>query len=491
MFLASRRSFLFGSAAALASVSMSAVHAADSTTSLLAVTAQHPDVAAAIRLYESWVDEQMAYRQLPGIAIGIVQDQNLIWSRGFGYADVAARKPVTPKTAFRMASNSKMFTALAVMQLRDAGKLRLDDPVSKYLPWFKPKPAAEDDPPITIEHLITHASGLPREAADAYWVTFKFPNKKFIEDTIAGQSAVFSPNERWKYSNLALGLAGLVVEVVSSEKFNDYQTKHILGPLGMKDTSFDVETAGLAKGYGRRMPDGSRQLMPWTDTRDLAAATGLTSTVEDMAKFVSLQFRKGPAGGSQILKSTTLREMHRVRFMQPTWTSGQGLGFAVNRRDGKLYVGHGGSLAGYKTTTSFNIENKLGVIVLTNGDDARPDQFAERAFDIIGAAVIKAAKAPEKPKEWDVSWSRYAGLYRSLWGDTQVVEMNRELVLITPTSENPTEGMQKLVPQGNGVFKLEGPSGGAAVGELVTFQEQGGKVVQMRVGNMTQDRVGS
>jgi CubicO group peptidase (beta-lactamase class C family) len=257
----------------------------------------------------------------------------------------------------------------------------------------------------------------------------------------------------------------------------------------MKDTSFDVETASLAKGYGRRMPDGSRQLMPWTDTKDLAAATGLTSTVEDMAKFVSLQFRKGPAGGSQILKSTTLREMHRVRFMQPTWTSGQGLGFAVNRRDGKLYVGHGGSLAGYKTTTSFNIENKLGVIVLTNGDDARPDQFAERAFDIIGAAVIKAAKPAEKPKEWDASWSRYAGLYRSLWGDTQVVEMNRELVLITPTSENPTEGMQKLVPQGNGVFKLEGPSGGAAVGELVTFREEGGKVVQMRVGNMTQDRV--
>ena len=133
-----------------------------------------PDVQGAQRLFAAWLEGQMLYRHLPGVAVGVVADQELVWAAGFGFADIAARWPMTPQTKFRMASHSKLFTATAVMQLREQGKLRLDDPVSKYLPWFRVQPADPDDPPITIEELLTHSSGLPREAG-SHWTTFDFP----------------------------------------------------------------------------------------------------------------------------------------------------------------------------------------------------------------------------------------------------------------------------------------------------------------------------
>ena len=120
--------------------------------------ANDPDVLGAERLFSAWMNGQIAYRGLPGIAVGVVSDQELVWSAGFGYANVAEKLPMLPTTKFRMASHSKMFAAIAIMQLREQGKLRLDDPVSNYLPWFKAKPAGDDDGPITIEQLLSHSS---------------------------------------------------------------------------------------------------------------------------------------------------------------------------------------------------------------------------------------------------------------------------------------------------------------------------------------------
>ena len=99
------------------------------------------DVQGAVRLFSAWVEGQIAYRGLPGVAVGVVADQDLVWASGYGYADTKAKRPMTAATKFRMASHSKLFTATAIMQLREQGKVRLDDPVSKYLPWFQVKPA--------------------------------------------------------------------------------------------------------------------------------------------------------------------------------------------------------------------------------------------------------------------------------------------------------------------------------------------------------------
>ena len=136
--------------------------------------ASDPDVLGAERLFSAWMEGQIAYRGLPGIAVGVVSDQELVWATGFGFANLEAKTPMTPATKFRMASHSKLFTAIAIMQLREQGKLRLDDPVEKYLPWFKAKPAGDDDGQITVEQLLSHSSGMQREAGD-HWTSYEFP----------------------------------------------------------------------------------------------------------------------------------------------------------------------------------------------------------------------------------------------------------------------------------------------------------------------------
>ena len=139
-----------------------------------------PDVKGAERLFTSWIRGQLAYRNLPGLAVGVVSDQQLVWAQGFGFADVDKKTPMTPATKFRMASHSKLFTATAIMQLRDAGKVHLDDAVSAYLPWFHISPADADDPAITIEELLTHSAGLPREAGP-HWSELSFPDAEGVQ----------------------------------------------------------------------------------------------------------------------------------------------------------------------------------------------------------------------------------------------------------------------------------------------------------------------
>ena len=445
------------------------------------------DVLGAQRLFSAWLEGQIAYRGLPGIVVGVVADQELVWAAGFGFADTKARAPMTPATKFRMASHSKLFTATAVMQLREQGKLGLDDPVSKHLPWFRVKSAGADDPPPTIEELLTHSSGLPREAGP-HWTTYEFPTVEEFKKLMPDRQAAFAPEVRFKYSNLAYTLAGMIVETVSGDPWADYVTKHIFQPLGMTESSVDRNVPGLAVGYGRRMPDGSRAVMPFIDARSMGAATGITSTVGDMAKFVSAQFRTGPRGGDRILGTGSLREMHRVRMLENNWTQGNAIGFAVRRVRDKTYVGHGGGYPGYTTQTLIQLDDKVGVIVLTNTNDSNPSDIATQLMNTVGVAVAKAtAKAPAVVA-WDPAWARFAGPYRSRGGDTHVVLLNQRLVLVSPTAAN-LDNPVRLEPLGNGVFRFTAPGGGGPVGETVRFVEEGGRVVRMYVGDSYVDRV--
>ncbi|MBT8488347.1 MAG: beta-lactamase family protein, partial [Gemmatimonadetes bacterium] len=257
-----------------------------------------PEVQAQIALFSAWMEGQIEIRGLPGAAVGVVAGDDLVWARGFGHADIESDRAMEADTRFRMASHSKLFTATAIMQLREEGKLRLDDPVVEYLPWFEHEKASLDDPPITIEHLLTHSSGLPREAG-SHWTDFEFPTADEVRALMPYRQAPFSPEVRWKYSNLAYTIAGMVVEEVSGMSWADYLQANIFDPLGMTASSVDVPDPQLATPYGSRMPDGSRMIYPFVDARGMAAATGLTSTVEDMARFVSAQFREGPRGGNR------------------------------------------------------------------------------------------------------------------------------------------------------------------------------------------------
>jgi CubicO group peptidase (beta-lactamase class C family) len=449
--------------------------------------ADDPDVKAQIGLFSAWLEGQVAIRQLPGAVVGVVSDQDLIWAKGFGRADVDSGRPMELDTRFRMASHSKLFTATAIMQLREQGKVRLDDPVAEYLPWFRFRQAAADDPPVTIEHLLTHSSGLPREAGP-HWSDLDFPTEDELKELMSQRLAAFSPEVRWKYSNLAYTLAGMVVERVSGMSWADYLQKNIFDPLGMTASSVDREDPKLATGYGRRMPDGSREVFPFVDARGMAAATGLTSTVSDMAKFVSAQFRSGERGGDRILSTASLREMHRARMLESTWTRGQGIGFSVQRNDDQLYVGHGGGYPGYTTNTLIQLDSKVGVIVLTNTNDSNPAQIAQQLMTTVGKAVAEATKRKPEAVAWDPGWARFAGVYRSWGGETRVLVMNQRLVMMDPWASS-IEDPIELEPIGDGTFRMLAPTGGGPVGEVVRFVEENGEVVRMITGDSYSDRL--
>src|SRR3989442_8254857 len=202
-----------------------------------------------------------------------------MWAKGFGYSDVDKKTPATPSTIYRMASVTKLLTATAMMQLRDHGQLGLDDPVAKYLPWFQIRNRYPDALPITIRHLLTHTSGLPRDAAFPYWMDNNFPTREQIMETLPNQEATFAPETKWKYSNLALSLAGEIVSVVSGEPYEHYVHTHILQPLGMQSSSIvlpEEHKSRLAVGYGRRIPDGNREVRPFMDCKGIAPAANLS-----------------------------------------------------------------------------------------------------------------------------------------------------------------------------------------------------------------------
>jgi CubicO group peptidase (beta-lactamase class C family) len=449
--------------------------------------AADPEVRAQIDLFSAWIEGQIEIRGLPGVVVGVVSGDDLVWAEGFGHADVEAGRPMETDTRFRMASHSKLFTATSIMQLREQGKVHLDDPVVDYLPWFTFEEAAPDDPPVTIEHLLTHSSGLPREAG-SHWTDFDFPTAEEVRDLMADRQAPFSPEVRWKYSNLAYTIAGMIVEEVSGMSWAAYLQQNIFDPLGMSSSSVDEPDGKMATGYGSRMPDGSRQVFPFVDARGMAAATGLTSTVEDMARFVSAQFRTGARGGAQLLSTASLREMHRVRMLESTWTSGQGIGFSVRRVDGKLYVGHGGGYPGYTTNTTIQLDSNVGVIVLTNTNDSNPSQIAQQLMGTVGAAVGTATEVEPEVVAWDPAWERFAGVYRSLWGPTRVLVMNERLVTMNPWATSIGDPTQ-LEPIGDGTFRMVAPTGGGPVGEIVRFVEENGEVVRMITGDSYSVRV--
>jgi len=455
-----------------------------------AALSSDPEVKGAERLFASWITGQIAYRNLPGVAVGVISDQQLVWAQGFGFADVGAKIPMTPATKFRMASHSKLFTATALMQLRDAGKIHLDDPVASYLPWFQIHPAQAGDPAITIEELLTHSAGLPREAGP-HWSELSFPDAEGVQQFVKNSEAAFSPEIRWKYSNLGFTIAGMIVEKISGESWAAYIQEHIFNPLGMTSSSVDRPVEGLATGYAERMPDGSRAKMPFVDARAMAAATGITSNIDDMAKFVSFQFSQGTVGANQVLTPGALRLMHRVRMLENDWKSGNAIGFAVSREGDKIYVGHGGSYFGYKTHTLMQMEPKVGVIVLTNADDSNPRDLAVHLMQSVGEAVAKASHVTPPLLTWDSSWSRFAGKYRSrIGGEVEVIELNQRLVVIDPSGPFP-EHPSSLEPLGNGQFRLQALSGGAPIGEIVRFTEKNGKVTRMYIGSSYSDRVSS
>jgi CubicO group peptidase (beta-lactamase class C family) len=478
--------------------------AADPPTS--AQAAADKDVADALGLLEAWVEAQRAYLDIPGISMAVVHGDQVIWSKGFGLANREAKLAAAPDTLYSICSISKLFTSLGVLQLRDQGKLTLDEPIATYLPWFDLQQKYAESPAITLRGILTHSSGLPRETAQPYWTgpDFAFPTRDAVIAGLRSQETLYPADTYFQYSNLGLTLAGEVVAAVSKEPYSDHQVKNVLQPLGMKDTTPWLPEAEhgkrLAMGYGRRKREGEREPLKFFQTDAIAPAAGYASTALDLARFAGWQLRLLEKGGKDVIAASTLREMQHVHWMDPDWKTSWGLGFAVWRYADNTMVGHGGSCPGYRTEVAIAPAKNFGVAFLSNAIDAPTRLFTQGAYDLVGPAVEKIeqrakAAAEKTPAEGAVTStaavatpptfdaSRYAGIYESSWAEAVIVPWEGGLAILGLPNETPRKGLEKFRHVNGDTFRRVREDG--ELGETLVFElDSDGKVVRaVRHGN--------
>lgn len=441
-----------------------------------------PDFSEAVRLIDTWLDAQHDYDHLPGISAAVVIDQEILWSKSFGMADLEKKESASPETIYSICSISKLFTSIAIMQLRDAGKLAVEDRVMDVLPWFNLQQPWEDSGPITIRSLLTHSSGLPREADYPYWTgpDFPFPSPEQVKAKLGSQKSLYPASTYFQYSNLGLSLLGEIVAEVSGMPYEQYIEEFILKPLRLTDTRTNLPQSlwrgKLATGYSALKRDGTRDMLLLFQAEGIAAAAGFSSTVLDLARFASWQFRLLEKGGTEILKASTLREMHRVHWMDPDWKTAWGLGFSVYEEDGKTMVGHGGSCPGYRSTLEIDPSKKQAFIVMINAQGVNPGKYANGMREILKKAA--SPKKEETAKEIDLE--AYTGYYSAQpwWGETAVLPWQGKLAVLGLPSENPAQSLTLLKHiEGDTFRRLRKDE---TLGEEVIFErDDSGQVVRM------------
>lgn len=441
------------------------------------------DLTDAYRLIEVWLDAQRDYDRLPGLSASVVVDQDLAWSQAFGLANPAEGVAARPDTIYSICSISKVFTAVAIMQLRDAGKLRLDDRIEDLLPDYDLAQQFDDSGPITIRSLLTHSSGLPRESDIPYWTgpDFPFPSREEILAKLGEQKTLYPASTYYQYSNLGLGLLGEVIRAVAGVPYEEYVEMNILQPLELANTRTNLPESlwgsQLAVGHGVLRRDGTLDALPLFQARGLASAFGLSSTVEDLGRFAAWQFRLLNGGGEEVLRAATLREMHRVQWIDPDWKATRGLGFYVTEKDGRSIVGHGGFCPGYRSQLLLDPKHDVAAVVMINAATVSPYALSEGMLAILGEArknEIQQA-APD-----GVVLEDYAGRYdEQPWsGESLVVPWQGGLAVLGVPAHDPASSMYLLQHVEGDTFRRVRDKGDALGEEIVFERDESGKVVR-------------
>jgi CubicO group peptidase (beta-lactamase class C family) len=257
-----------------------------------------PEIAAALALVETQLTAEQVDRKIPGLSAGVVYGGELIWQRGFGYADLEKQIPAGERSVYRVASITKLFTATILMQLRDAGKLQLDDPIEKYLPAFKLKSPFPDARPPTFRQVAAHAAGLPREGDHDGWRSMNMPSVEALLGLLHQAETCFPTMTEPKYSNLGIALMGHALSLIAGRPYVDYVAESILRPLGMNDSGFDVTRYGdgqLARGYYRDR-DGQFKVAPTGTSRRSDPQEGCIPPSPICPAFIASSSPTVPAG---------------------------------------------------------------------------------------------------------------------------------------------------------------------------------------------------
>jgi CubicO group peptidase (beta-lactamase class C family) len=407
---------------------------------------------------ERIIQHEMEAKDIPAFSISLVDDQEIVWARGFGMADPDANIAATAETVYRIGSVSKLFTDIGIMQLVERGEMDIDAPVTEYLPDFTP--INPYDKPITLRQLMSHRSGLIREPPIGNYFDTSEPS---LAETIASvnpTSLVYEPETKIKYSNAGIAAVGLALEVTQGEAFAEYLKRAVLKPIGMTNSSFAPEPAiinKLAKAYMWTL-EGQTFVAP-TFELGMAPCGCMYSTVIDLGLFLSTLFNGGEGTQGRMLRPETLEKMWTPQYAKPGAKQGYGIGFGIGELEGHRRVGHGGAIYGFATQLFGLPDAKLGVAAVATMDGVNTvvGRIANHALELI-LAVKNGKPLPEwkftEPIEPELV-TRLSGSWASDERKMGLLERDGRLYLSKPVFSEVRSLEDTLIVDGRLFYGLE------------------------------------
>ena len=369
------------------------------------------------KMVEVWLESEIDYNNIPGFSVAIINKDKIDWSRAIG--DDKNKEKVTINSLFSICSISKLFTSIGIMQLVNEGKINLDDPLKKHLPFFDLVQSYPKSAPITIRNVLTHSSGLPRESNQPYWsnIDLSFPTKKEVIEGLSEQKTLYPANKYFQYSNLGLTLLGYIIEEVSGVSYNKYISEKILNPLGMNNTKTFMDRKQYGKeltvGFGAENRKRKRDVVPYFNAFGIDPAAGFTSNALDLAKFAMWQLDLlSDKNNSEIIPKNLLSQMHQIQFTDSLNNVKRGLGFGIYNQNKENLVGHGGSCPGYKTQLTIDPKGKKAFIVLINARGVTPSKYTRGIKNLMDQLKQEDSKKSNFFKE-------ISGYYKSLPWNTE------------------------------------------------------------------------
>ncbi|NOZ47774.1 MAG: beta-lactamase family protein [Chlorobi bacterium] len=406
--------------------------------------AQQVDYSSLKEEITKFVKKDMKKKKITGLSVALIDNQETIWSTGFGYEIKSEKKKADKNTVYRIGSISKLFTATAIMQLVEEGKVNLDSSLSKYIPGFSIKSHFDTAGTITVRSVLTHESGLPCD----YYYNFFFdspPPENYateyrkLPEYLKNEYVVTQPWYNFSYSNLGFSLLGNVVANVSGMDYTDYVVKNILDPMEMKNSSVIVNDrvkSHLSKGYLKK------EEIPTPYIRDLAAGAILSSS-DDMANFMKMIFANGKYNENQILKKETLESMFQRQNKDVALDLSFKIGITYWLENpleiaGIKPVSHGGDLPPFHAFFMVIPEYKLGAIALSNSNSSAGEvrriviKMLQKALEV--KAGLKKNENEGKGKKQELAvlnkqlMKQYLGYYASPFGILEFKQKGNSIV---------------------------------------------------------------
>ncbi len=463
----------------LSSCLMAAARAQQQPTPATKVIAQPPaaaeqdavDYGPALQQLIAVINDELQRDIVTGMSIALVDGQNVVMTAGFGWASRERQVPASAQTAYRVGSISKLFTALATMQLVEQGKLDLDAPITKVLPSFRIVDPFPDAEPITLRQLMCHRSGLVRESPVGGYLDDSQPGIAASVASLESCVLVNPPNTKTRYSNIGVTVEGQAVAAASGLPFEQYQRSKVLDPLGMIHSSWRIDKRirdTLATGY-MRVADGQGgfydQPAPEFELGTIPAGN-LYSTAEDMALFAQMLLADGKLpSGEYLVQPGTLAKMAVPQLIEAD--TGFGLGFHVGKFGDYQTIRHTGAVYGFSTSIVVLPKAQVAAVVLASEDIAagRVKRISDTALDLMLNAKFGRAIAPE-PATVDLGIDQltsFIGQFESasywaeihLFGNQIVADISGQPMTMRPVGPNSFEIDGRYVHRGTLEFQVD------------------------------------